>query len=127
MPDISRRTVLGATATTAAAALLGTAGTAHAAETAETPASTSDTAQQVTTQETQSPMSSTTETQKYTVSVNAEGDSVAAGTFTADVAPGDLWAYADAVVARFQKSNPGLELYVTVQRYDQVVTDVPRP
>jgi secreted PhoX family phosphatase len=124
--DISRRTLLGATGTVAAATLITTTGTAQAAETA---GGKRENTSQATTKGTNALMAATTTTLKYEAYLvyDAEGDIITSATFEAHADPGDMWAFIDAATARYQQTHPTMATTGHVDRYDQVVTEIPHP
>ncbi|MER5427537.1 hypothetical protein [Streptomyces sp. NPDC002588] len=125
MPEISRRTVLGAAGTAAAAALATTSGTAQAADTA---GGQGEATPHTMNQEADTPMAVTTEAQKYEAFVtNDEGEWAAHAIFDAQSDAGDMWAFVDAALARLRQTYPNLTFTGKVRRYDQVITDIARP
>jgi hypothetical protein len=73
-------------------------------------------------------MASTTSTLRFEAYViSDEGDEVAKATFDAQADAGDMWAFIDAAKARYAKQYPSLVFTGHVDRYDQVVTDIPHP
>ncbi|MFD7706404.1 hypothetical protein ACFV6E_41150 [Streptomyces sp. NPDC059785] len=126
MPEVSRRSVLGAAAGTAAtAAFLTTAGPAEAADTAAGPGG--DTLRAAD-QEGDTVMAVTTEEQKYEAYVrNEDGENLVAATFPSHSDPGDMWAFVDAALVRLRAQYPSRTFTANVQRYEQVVTDIAHP
>lgn len=125
MADISRRTLVGAGGTIAAATLLTTTGTAQAAE---TESGERTTAPHTKRKETGAVMAATTSTLKYEAYViSDEGEVVASATFDGNADAGDMWAYVDSAKARSAQQYPNSVFTGHVQRYDQVVTDIPHP
>ncbi|MFF4977974.1 hypothetical protein [Streptomyces sp. NPDC001083] len=123
MPEISRRTVLGAAGTVAAVAMLTPAGIAQAAADGES----KDTGR-ATNQETKTHMAVTTEEQKYEAYVtNDDGEWAAHAIFDAHSDASDMWAFVDAALVRLRQHYPNLTFTGHVRRYDQVITDIAHP